>query len=180
MFDRLEHKIEALALKVDQLTPLVALVPLYERLVTATVNELRGLNHRQGELMAAIDDLKTAIANEDAEVDAIVAYVADLGQQLADALASNDTAALQALSDDVNSHAAQLQAAVPVAAADVPNEVNKTPNDVPADDSSTDSDTGASVAGGTDTPAPDATSTASGVVAADGTQLTGEGATSTP
>lgn len=87
----------------------------FGRFVTAMVDELRGINHRQGELMAAIDDLKTAVATEDGEIDALVAYVADLGRQLQDALDNDDSEALAAITADVNSHAAELAAAVPPA-----------------------------------------------------------------
>lgn len=109
-----------------------ALADMFNRFAGATVDQIRGINHKlssQGEIMAAIDDLKSAITAEDGEVDAIVAYVKQLADDLANALANDDTAALTALSADVNQHAAELQAAVPAAPAPVDGGDGSTPVD---------------------------------------------------
>lgn len=94
---RIERKLDALA-------------ATFLRFANATVDELRGIRHKQGEIMAAIDDLKTAVAGEDAAIDAIVAYL----QQLASTLGTPD-ADVEAVVADINTHVAELQAATPAA-----------------------------------------------------------------
>lgn len=94
---RIEQKLDAIA-------------GMFQRFANATVDELRGLNHRQGEIMAAIDDLKAAVAGEDAAIDAIVAYLQSIAGQL-----GTPDADVEAVVADINAHVAELQAATPAA-----------------------------------------------------------------
>lgn len=108
------------------------LAAIFERFANATVDELRGTNKRQGDIMAAIDDLKAAVAGEDAAIDAIVAYL----QTLAGTLGTPD-ADVEAVVADINAHVAELQAALPAPATPAPTDGSApapvTTPDVPTD-----------------------------------------------
>lgn len=90
------------------------LITLFDRFASATVNELQGINHRlsrKGDIMAAIDDLKAAVASEDTAIDAIVAYLQSVVAQLGST--NSDDPAVEAVVADINQHISELQAAVP-------------------------------------------------------------------
>lgn len=92
--------------KLDQIKAAVALIPTK-------------LDQLETKLMAQIDDLKAAIAAEDANIDAILALVntelasiADLQAQLATAI-SNTAPDLSSIIADVQQKTAALAAALP-------------------------------------------------------------------
>lgn len=62
--------------------------------------------------MATLDDVRTAIASETNVVNAVTALLQQLSQQLKDAIAANDPAALQSLVDEINTNANSLANAV--------------------------------------------------------------------
>ena len=70
----------------------------------------------QRTLMATLDDLKTAMQNEDTKVQGLIAAYQDLAAKLAAAVAANDPAALQALVDEANATSAAIDSANPPAA----------------------------------------------------------------
>lgn len=98
------------------------LADIQERFANAMVDELRGIRHELRQLrelgaqdMAAIDDLTAAVQAEDEASVAAVAYIADLAQKLETALANqtpDDSAQLQGLASDLNTHASALRAAL--------------------------------------------------------------------
>ena len=81
--------------------------------IAATLNQLLA----QGtQIMATLDDLKAAMANEDTKVQGLIAAFKDLADKLAAAVAANDPVALQALVDEANATSAAVDAANPPAA----------------------------------------------------------------
>lgn len=69
--------------------------------------------HKQlKKIMATLADLKAKVEAEKAVEDSAVTLLVGLNQQLKDALASSDPAAIQALSDELDANTAALAAAV--------------------------------------------------------------------
>lgn len=66
----------------------------------------------QGTEMATIQDIKTEVENEKTVVDSAVALLNGLHQQLADAIAANDPAAVQAVLDQLQANKQALADAV--------------------------------------------------------------------
>ncbi len=70
------------------------------------------LQDTEGELMASIAEVQSAVDAETEVVGSVVTLLDGLSQQLADAIASADPAAVQAVLDDVNANKDALAAAV--------------------------------------------------------------------
>lgn len=67
---------------------------------------------KENQIMAALDDLKAAVAAEDTVIDSAVVLLKGLKDALDAAIASGDPAALTALSADIAAKTASLSAAV--------------------------------------------------------------------
>jgi hypothetical protein len=62
--------------------------------------------------MATLADIQAAVAAEKTVEDSVLALLSGLAQQLKDAIANNDPAAMQAVVDSLNSNASAMAAAV--------------------------------------------------------------------
>lgn len=68
--------------------------------------------NKQGKIMATMEDLKTSVQkNTDAE-GSVIALLQGISQQLKDAQAANDPAAIQAVIDQIDANTAAAAAAV--------------------------------------------------------------------
>jgi len=81
------------------------------------IRDIASILTNQRTIMATLDDLKTAMANEDTKVQGLIAAFKDLAAKLAVAVAANDPVALQALVDEANATSAAIDTANPPAAA---------------------------------------------------------------
>jgi len=77
--------------------------------IEAKINAIR---NGETKTMATLDDIRTAVASETNTVNAVTTLLQSLSQQLKDALASEDPAAIQSLVDQINQNANVLANAV--------------------------------------------------------------------
>ena len=84
---------------------------LYERLdaIELTLAELKT---QGGRIMATLADIQAAVAAEKTVEDSVIALLGQISQQLKDALANNDPAAMQAVVDQIDANAKALSDAV--------------------------------------------------------------------
>lgn len=73
---------------------------------------LRRIIVNQETIMATLADITAAVAAEKTVEDSVVTLLQQLAQQLKDALANNDPAAMQAVVDQINANAKALSDAV--------------------------------------------------------------------
>jgi hypothetical protein len=73
---------------------------------------LRKDKQREEQLMATLQDVQDSVTANGSVVDSAVALLEGLAQQLADALASNDPNAVQAVVDQINAQKQELADAV--------------------------------------------------------------------
>lgn len=125
--------------------------------------ELASINYKLGEVMAAIDDLKAAVAADDATSEAAVTYIQELAAQLA-ALPTDDSTALEALTSDVQSHADALQAAITPAPIVPPATVDTDGNPLTGQPDGTNAVTGSAADPAGSALVPPVTSTSDGIV----------------
>jgi GTP1/Obg family GTP-binding protein len=76
------------------------------------LQELYRVHAKLETIMAAIDDLKASVARVTEQDQAIITLCTTLSQQLKDALASNDTAAIEDIANQLGAQADQVAAAV--------------------------------------------------------------------
>lgn len=70
------------------------------------------LNRQEEKIMAGMDDLRVEVEKVKSAEDSAVVLIGAIAQQLKDALAANDPAAIQAVIDDLETHTQPLAAAV--------------------------------------------------------------------
>jgi len=64
--------------------------------------------------MASLQDIRQAVADEKTVEDSVLALLTSVEQQLKNAIASNDPAAMQAIVDDITAHKQAMADAVAV------------------------------------------------------------------
>ena len=74
--------------------------------------KINAIQNGEVKTMATLDDIRTAVASETSTVAAVTTLLQSLSQQLKDALASEDPAAIQSLVDQINQNANVLANAV--------------------------------------------------------------------
>ncbi len=77
-----------------------------------TIDLLKEILHKENKIMATIQDVQAAVAAESTVDDSIIALLNGIVQQLKDAQASGDPAALDAVVQGIQANTAKLQAAV--------------------------------------------------------------------
>lgn len=82
--------------------------------------------------MATLQDVQNAVASETSVVTGVTTLLQNLSQQLKDAIAAEDPAALQALVDQINTNANQLANAVAANTPGTPGSVTPAPAPEPA------------------------------------------------
>jgi hypothetical protein len=68
--------------------------------------------YNQERIMATLADIQAAVAAEKTVEDSVVALLGQISQQLKDAIAANDPAAMQAVVDQIDAHTQALSDAV--------------------------------------------------------------------
>ena len=85
---------------------------------------LRQLLEQGQQIMASLQDIRQAVADEKTVEDSVLALLTSVEQQLKNAIASNDPAAMQAIVDDITAHKQAMADAVaantPAAPAPIP------------------------------------------------------------
>jgi lysozyme len=79
----------------------------------AKIGNVLAILQQQGvKIMATLADIQAAVAAEKTVEDSVLALLTSLEQQLKDAIAANDPAAMQAVVDDINAHKQAMADAV--------------------------------------------------------------------
>lgn len=81
-------------------------------LIRGVFTKLDIIHRNQEKIMATLADIQTEVTAEGAVVDSAMTLLSGLSQQLKDALASNDPAAMQKVIDDIDAQKAALAASV--------------------------------------------------------------------
>ncbi len=89
----------------DRLDAIGARLGVIERILLFIVNQ-------GGHEMATLNDIRDAVAAEKTVEDSIITLLGQIAQQLKDAIASNDPAAMQQVVDDLTAHRQALADAV--------------------------------------------------------------------
>jgi len=76
------------------------------------VSLLKTILEKEKATMATLADIKAKVDAEKTVEDSIVTLLTSVSQQLKDAIASNDPAAMQAIADELDANTAALSAAV--------------------------------------------------------------------
>ncbi len=74
--------------------------------------EMQAIRKTQEKIMATIQDVQRAVAAEKTVEDSVVALLGQISQQLKDAIAANDPAAMQAVVDQIDANTKALSDAV--------------------------------------------------------------------
>ena len=77
-----------------------------------TIDLLKQILHKENQIMATIQDVQAAVAAESTVDDSIITLLNGIVQQLKDALATGNPAALDAVVQSIQANTAKLQAAV--------------------------------------------------------------------
>jgi hypothetical protein len=77
--------------------------------IERVVNQLHTEGH---EIMATLADIQAAVAAEKTVEDSVITLLGQISQQLKDAIAANDPAAMQAVVDQIDANAKSLSDAV--------------------------------------------------------------------
>jgi predicted nucleic acid-binding Zn-ribbon protein len=88
-----------------------------KELLTALVEKITAQNERLDSMAGILDALKTRVAANTSVIESAKTLISGIGQQLKDAIAANDPAALQALADTLT---AEDQSLADVIAANTP------------------------------------------------------------
>jgi hypothetical protein len=79
---------------------------------TLVYRMLAAILSNQEKIMATLADIQAAVAAEKTVEDSVVALLGQISQQLKDAIAANDPAAMQAVVDQIDANTAALSKAV--------------------------------------------------------------------